>query len=220
MHLISRIYNCPELGEREHTSSMTFSWMIRFIQANQESSALVRWADVVIPGSEIPRWFNNQSVDGSMSIDLSPIVHDNNFIAIACCVVFSAIYDGPIMNLGIKYHIGRLCIKCGDTTWEFALCPAYFYSNLVTIESNHVWIIYIPRESLFDFLSKMSTTFRDLDHITMTATRIQGPKYFNVDVKKCGYRCVLKQDLQQLNSTMMHHRSSFATKRKFVEVDD
>lgn len=69
------VFNCPELGEREHCCNMTFSWIIQLIQANQESSACFVCIDVVIPGSEIPRWLNNQSVGDSISIDLSPIVH-------------------------------------------------------------------------------------------------------------------------------------------------
>jgi len=31
------IFNCPKLGERECCSSITFSWMTQFIQANQQS---------------------------------------------------------------------------------------------------------------------------------------------------------------------------------------
>lgn len=212
------IYNCPELGERELTSSLTFSWMIQFIQANQESSSLFHWVDVVIPGSEVPRWFNNQSVNDSMSIDLSPILHDNNFIGIACCVVFSV---DPTMTLTtcIQESFAWLGLKFGNTKRVFACCPAYFYRDRFTVESNHMWIIYISRESLLDFLSNTSTTFRDLDHITISTGHFR-KEYFHVEVKKCGYRCVLKQDLQQFNSTMMHQRNSFATKRKFVEIED
>ena len=185
------IYNCPELGERELTSSLTFSWMVQFIQANQESSACFPRVDLVIPGSEIPRWFNNQCVGDPISIDLSPIVHDNNFIGIACCIVFSAIYDDPTMTTYIQTYLARLCFKCGNTERIFAFCPAYFYSDRVTVESNHMWIIHIPRESLFDFLSNTNTTFRDLDHITMKSA-LEGSEDLHVEVKKCGYRCVLK----------------------------
>jgi hypothetical protein len=52
------IFNGPELGEREHCTSMAFSWITNFIQANKNSSASFHQIDIVIPGSEIPSWFN------------------------------------------------------------------------------------------------------------------------------------------------------------------
>jgi hypothetical protein len=211
--------NCPELGEREHCSSMTFSWMIQFVQANQESSACFPWIDIVIPGSEIPRWFNNQSVGNSISIDLSPIVHDNNFIGLACCVVFSVTFDDPTMTTNECGPEAWLGFECGNTSWVFAHCPVIFDRDLITVESNHTWLIYFPREPLFDFLSSMNMTFRDLDHIIMV-TPVEDGESFHVEVKKCGYRCVFKQDLQQFNLTTMHHRNSLAQKRKFLAIED
>jgi hypothetical protein len=213
------IFNCPELGEREHCSSMTFSWMIQFVQANQESSACFPWIDIVIPGSEIPRWFNNQSVGNSISIDLSPIVHDNNFIGLACCVVFSVTFDDPTMTTNECGPEAWLGFECGNTSWVFAHCPVIFDRDLITVESNHTWLIYFPREPLFDFLSSMNMTFRDLDHIIMV-TPVEDGESFHVEVKKCGYRCVFKQDLQQFNLTTMHHRNSLAQKRKFLAIED
>jgi hypothetical protein len=67
------IFNCPKLGERERCSSVAFSWMIQCIQARQQSStAFFDVINIVIPESEIPSWFNNQSVSGSIPIELSP----------------------------------------------------------------------------------------------------------------------------------------------------
>lgn len=90
------IFNCPELheGETERCSDITFSWMKQFILANQESSTSCHWIEIVIPGSEIPSWFGDQNVATSISINPSPIIHDNNVIGIVCCVLFSAAPHG------------------------------------------------------------------------------------------------------------------------------
>jgi hypothetical protein len=213
------IFNFPELGDKKHCSSMTFSWMIQFIQANQESSACFPWIDIVIPGSEIPRWFNNHIVGNSIRIDLSSIVHDN-FIGLACCVVFSVTFGDPTMTAS-EWPFMWLSFECGNTftNGPFTLCPVNFYRNLIRVESDHMWLVYIPRESFFDFLSLTSTTFSDVDHITMKLVPVDG-NGLHVEVEKCGYRCVFRRDLQQFNSTMMHHRNSLARKRKFLAIED
>ncbi|KAG5020626.1 hypothetical protein JHK87_016481 [Glycine soja] len=47
----------------------------------------------VIVGSEIPRWFNIQHVDSLMSIDTSPVMHDNNWIGVVCGAIFLLIFS-------------------------------------------------------------------------------------------------------------------------------
>lgn len=64
-----------------------------------------------------------------------------------------------------------LLVGCGNTNvsnlyevfcWP---CPVLVYRHLITVESNHMWLIYAPWESLLYSLSSMNMTFRDLDHI-------------------------------------------------------
>ena len=211
------IFNCPELGERNQYSSITLSWLIQFVQANQESFAgFLHRIEIgtVIPGSEIPRWLNNQSLGNSMTINLSPIVHDKDFLGLACFVVFSARLDYPNITTNELEH--NIYISLEDHVgagFEFS-CPVIFYRDIFTPESDHTWLLYLP----WDY-PNLDTSFEDLDHITMT-TSIAGRQGLHGEVKKCGYRYVFKQDLQQYNSTMMHHRNSFAQKRKFLAIED
>jgi hypothetical protein len=76
------IFNCPKLDERG--CIMAFSWMTQFIQENQQFSGEI---DIVIPGSEIPSWFNNQSEGDRILIDNSSIKYDikNDIIGFVCC---------------------------------------------------------------------------------------------------------------------------------------
>jgi len=51
-------------------------------------------------------------------------------------------------------------------------------------------------------------------------TWLNDGKGLHVDVNKCGYRCVFEQDLEQFNSTVMHHRNPFVQKHKFLAIED
>ncbi|XP_039689745.1 disease resistance protein RUN1 isoform X2 [Medicago truncatula] len=213
------IFNCPELGERGHCSRMTLSWLIQFLHANQESFACFLETDIgiVIPGSEIPRWLNNQSLGNSMSINLSSIVHDKDFIGLVACVVFSVKLDYP--NITTNELENNICISLDEdhtrTGYGFNFsCPVICYADLFTPESDHTWLLYLPWDRL-----NPDKTFRGFDHITMT-TFIDEREGLHGEVKKCGYRCIFKQDQQQFNSTMMHHRNSSSQKRKFLAIED
>jgi hypothetical protein len=210
------IFNCPELGEGDHCSSTTLSWLIQFVQANQESLACFRGTDIgiVIPGSEIPRWLNNHSVGNSISIDLSPILHDSNFIGLACCVVFSVTFDDPSITKNKLQPEISLGFECHYVV-VYKNSQVIFDKDFITLESNHAWLIFVP----WDSLSYRDTAFKDVDHITMT-TDLEDGIGLHVEVNKCGYRCVFKQDLEQFNSTVMHHRNPFAKKRRFLAIED
>ncbi|WJX50837.1 hypothetical protein P8452_37088 [Trifolium repens] len=169
------IFNCPELGEREHCTSMAFSWITNFIQANQNSCASFHQIDIVIPGSEIPSWFNSWKMGRSISIDPSPIVYDDNIIGIACCAVFSVQpfdptktrYEwGPVVRLGFKSSNGA--------NSDYVVIPVTLYRHLVTVKSNHMWLIYFDRELFFSFLRSIDNTLWELDHIVMEASVTNG----------------------------------------------
>lgn len=199
------IFNCAELGERERCSSMAFSWMMHFIQANQDSSASFHQIDIVIPGSEIPKWFNNRRMGGrSISIDPSPIVYDDNIIGIACCVVFSVEpfdlpttgYDwGPVIQLGFKSS------NAADS--RCVVIPVTLYRYLIRVKSNHMWLIYFDQELFFSFLRSIDNTVWDLDHIKMEVS-VKNGQGLLLEVKHCGYRWVFKQNPHPIDLTMMH----------------
>nr|WIL60035.1 nodulation protein [Melilotus officinalis] len=199
------IFNCPELGERERCSSMTFSWMTQFIKANPQANP--PYFDniyIVTPGSEIPSWINNKSMGGSIQIDESPIMHDNNnnIIGFVSCVVFSMEPQDPTMlncfPLFVNMKIGRKRIRTN--------VPVIIDKDLITTKSSHIWLIYFPRES-YDVYGSIS--------VKCYKGEVVGFK-----VKSCGYRWVSKQDLQEFNLTMMNHENSLAQKCKILEIED
>ncbi|XP_028237829.1 TMV resistance protein N-like isoform X2 [Glycine soja] len=53
------MFNCPELVDRERCTDMAFSWMMQNLQYQVELFDCYKYG-TVSPGSEIPRWFNNE----------------------------------------------------------------------------------------------------------------------------------------------------------------
>ncbi|XP_061361230.1 disease resistance protein RUN1-like [Gastrolobium bilobum] len=193
--LMLYIFNCPNMGEMERCSSMSFSWMIQVIQASLEPSVSTGYIDIVIPGSEIPRWFHNQCVGSSISIEPSPIMHDNNCIGIACCAVFVA-------------H-GLMVVNVLPLDGE-----------LVTVESDHMWLFYFNRQKAIDFMGRAARKKRetnDLEDIKM-AVLFKDGQGLQFEVKNCGYHWLFEKDLELFKN--MHAGNSSAQKRKFLAIDD
>ncbi|XP_050895353.1 disease resistance protein RUN1 isoform X2 [Lathyrus oleraceus] len=187
------IFNCPKISDKERCSRMTFSWMTQFIQMNNEHPAFF-YIGIVNPGSEIPSLFNNQSVGSS--IPVSPVTRykGHNIVGFLCCAVFSLAHCYPTTTRSWAmlelYALNNV-----------VFLPVNLDGNLITVTSNHIWLIYFPWKSSYD----------DLYAPFHVKTKCVGG--LDVEVKKCGYRWVYKQDLQELNSKMMH-------KHKFLEFED
>uniref|UniRef100_A0A0R0JTI7 Uncharacterized protein n=1 Tax=Glycine max TaxID=3847 RepID=A0A0R0JTI7_SOYBN len=80
------IFNCPELVDRERCTDMGFSWMMQLCQVLYSHPLYV--VRSVTPGSEIRRWFNNEHDGNCVSLDASPVMHDDNWIGVAFCAIF------------------------------------------------------------------------------------------------------------------------------------
>jgi hypothetical protein len=205
------IFNCPNLGERE--CRIVFSWMKQFIQANPQCPHVI---DIVIRGSEIPTWFNNQSEGDKILIDNSPIKHDikNDIIGFLCCSLFSVepidypieiriilqltgfYLDGPVDKFPPRDHQNHLPIV---------------YRDLIKVKTNHIWLTYFPRKLSWyvpDFHGTMDVKFDNYDFCGIRN-----------EVKNCGYGWLHKQDIQEFNVTTMHPGNSSALKRKFLAIE-
>ncbi|CAK8577206.1 unnamed protein product [Lathyrus sativus] len=199
------IFNCSKISDKEKCSRMIFLWMTQFIQVNKEYPAFFD-IGIMIPGSEIPSWFNNQSVGSS--IPISPFMQDkgNNVVGFLCCTVFSLAPCYPNMTSSEKPWVYmRLHASPLRTT---AYIRTIANEDVISIKSNHIWLIYFPWESSNNVV---------YDGFRVETSRTGG---LDAEVKKCGYRWIYKQDLQEFNSTMMHLGNKLALKRKFWEIED
>ncbi|RDX72572.1 TMV resistance protein N, partial [Mucuna pruriens] len=186
------IFNCPKLVERERCSSMTTSWMRQIIQADHQYKRLeiISWPPSIrsiIPGSEIPRWLNNQHVGSCDFITIDTSTPNNDCIGLLCCAVFATPYGrgtylrkGP-PEINVLYHIS---------------IPVVLREDLVMDKSDHLLLFYF------------TPTHPTLSQVTPSKMEIaiKNEEGFYFKVKKYGYLWVFKQDLEL--SDLMMHRSS------------
>ncbi|KAL3017062.1 hypothetical protein AAZX31_06G251100 [Glycine max] len=163
------IFNCPELVERDCCTNNCFSWMMQIVRRynysfinHPYSYSLPSWVPLIssiIPGSEMPRWFDEQhlGMGNVINIERSHFMQlDDNWIGIACCVIFVVHKERrmlpPDMEQRKKEH-------------PSLYIPVLFREDLVTDESDHLWLFYYTRShfdvSNFDQL-KVECRFRDL----------------------------------------------------------
>ncbi|GAU22785.1 hypothetical protein TSUD_142240 [Trifolium subterraneum] len=212
------IFNCPKLGESEHCDSIAFLWMAQFIQARQQSSydfCDKNRIDIVIPRSEIPIWFKNQSEGGSIRIELSTIM-DNNCIGISFCVVFSVKPDQT--EAQYSKIILQFLNSERNKSFFYHSIPTNIERDLIVVKSNHMCLCYIPMRPFFDKLKEIDQTHTHRDDIIMSASCWN---YRSVALKfqHCGYRLVYEHDLQDFNLTMMHPGNLSTHKSKFLAIE-
>ncbi|KAG5020663.1 hypothetical protein JHK87_016518 [Glycine soja] len=191
------IFNCPKLVEREHCASKTISWMIKhcasktiswMIKVIQEGHQYKQLEfhlvfpriEVIIPGSEIPWWFNNRHEGSLISIDPSSILQrDNICIGVVCCAVFSArhfsVTSPPKTNGVFPANV-----------------PVVLEGDLITDNLDHLGLFFFTMAQFFKTCS--SITPNPAGDVKWKF-EIRDQKGFDVEVKKCGYRWVYEKDL-------------------------
>ena len=153
---------------------------------------------ILIPGSEIPKWFSNQSEGSPMSLQAP-----SNFIGIVMCAVFVLHHHHPphlspsefskfngsdyfvqfyydVIGSKISYNIG-----------------IGFSKKFGKIYSHHIWLKYFSFKGRWDKeLSQM-----DANQLSQIDVKIQ-TRYSNLEVMKCGARLVYEHDIEDLKQTM------------------
>ncbi|XP_058730480.1 disease resistance protein Roq1-like [Vicia villosa] len=202
------IFDCPSLIEMECCYRMAFSWMIEFLQVHMQSDIPMDQITIVIPRAQIPKWFNKQNVGNSISIDPSRIMHDKNQIGVACCLTFVA-HDNPT-NLGekwpLRFGLGFHSKQHGRGI--YSIIPIRLEKDLVTVDLDHLLLIFFSRESFIGMISYITEELHDdISGIKLTAL-VKQPLGLHLEVKNCGYRWIFKEDLEQLNPEMMYSGNS------------
>ncbi|CAK8577161.1 unnamed protein product [Lathyrus sativus] len=196
------IFDCPSLMEMECCYGMAFSWMIQLLQVHMQSEIPLQEIRIVIPKTQIPKWFNKQNVCNSISMDPSPIMHDKNLIGVACCLTFVA-HDNPT-NLGDKEpHVGFGFHSKQHGRGIYSSFLNYLRKDLVTVDLEHFLLLFLSRERFIHWISRITDELDDISGIELRAMVVQ-PVGLHVEVKNCGYRWISKEDLEQLNPQMMY----------------
>ena len=133
--------------------------------------------------------------------------HHNNWIGIVCSAIFV-----PHKERTMR-HPESFTDELDERPCFYI--PLLFRKDLVTDESDHMMLFYYTRES-FTFL----TSFEHRDELKVVCASSDPDQYFDVEVKKYGYRRVYRHDLELSNLTTMHRKNLLPRKCKFLAIEE
>ncbi|KAL5147559.1 TMV resistance protein N [Glycine soja] len=180
------IFNCPELVDRERCTDMAFSWMMQLCSQVRLFSLCYYHFGGVSPGSEIRRWFNNENEGNCVSLDASPVMHDDNWIGVAFCAIFVVPHE----------TLSAMSFSETEPSWPlFGDIPVDFYGDvdleLVLDKSDHMWLFFVDR---YDSIHKLHLKDKYLGRLVSRYDSVLKESY--AEVKKYGYRWVYKGDIE------------------------
>ncbi|CAL8174212.1 unnamed protein product [Prunus armeniaca] len=154
---------------------------------------------IVTPGSRIPEWFSNQSVGDSLIVELPPCTTS---IWIAFCAVFEE--GAPVDHPNIpRYLSDTFQIECRLGEGFPVYSTPIVRGHLV---SPHLWVSCVYHSLVDKECSQMKISFRTFYDVHSDTIYCSG-------IKKCGFRLVRKQDVEELNQIMMmNHSINISTK--------
>ncbi|XP_027911043.1 TMV resistance protein N-like isoform X3 [Vigna unguiculata] len=188
------IFNCPKIVDIEGCQRMTFAWFLQILRLSKESRTPINLIDIVLPGNQIPRWFN-QSLGTSISLDPSPIMHDNNWMGIAFSLVFVAYENQSNLDLDLGSYVG---IGFHTNPFFSSIEMPVLLTDLVTVGMHHLWLLFLTREEFFSYFQIEGTLYVNGMEMHTTAGDSQG---LHIEVISCGYQWVFEKDLDNLNPT-------------------
>ncbi|VVA29079.1 Hypothetical predicted protein, partial [Prunus dulcis] len=199
-------HNCFRLVEEEGWINRIFAIIMRL--ATREFFSM--WAGdlLVWPGSEIPDWFDNRSVGDSITMELPlPPQPSSDWIGIALCVVFqdSEYLQNPASVVGYDYFQIQY------------LGGPYETFKVGHLESQHLWVLYLPRDdpSLTDASTSHQFSFEAHYCAYGSCKRLKTSSI----IKECGARLVYERDLEEFNRIIkIPERNQFWRKRFFVDT--
>ncbi|TYG47821.1 hypothetical protein ES288_D11G372500v1 [Gossypium darwinii] len=166
--------------------------------------------DIMMPGSEIPEWFSQQKSDKSIKI---PVPKDSQWIGVACCCIF--------VNNDASRHIEA--IGCNASIFRGRNCRPIDRRNRWVgryldkpIMKDHLFLRYFPRDELYLSLADKygdcetnnlwTTDCLDQigDELKLSFNAEFGPNCRCVKVKKCGFRIVYENDLEEIKELRCH----------------
>ncbi|XP_021803953.1 TMV resistance protein N-like [Prunus avium] len=182
--------NCISLVEHQGSNSIIYLMLKKSLQEIPRSRG---YFNIIIPGSEIPDWFSNQSLGNSV-IETLPSEFNSKWMGFAFCALFEPTY--------LKQHSKYYALHGLSNTF---LGPMIGIS-VHNLASDHLWLLVLSK---FSFLGSSMT------HENYWMEKCGGPIQFCVGtpygvreetfVKKCGVRILYEQDAEELNRTMKQY---------------
>ncbi|XP_060674125.1 disease resistance protein RPV1-like isoform X2 [Ziziphus jujuba] len=167
--------DCFELVERQDSNAIAFSSLKRFIQDPLDPSL---GFEIVLPGSEIPAWFMEQSSGPSINIELDPNWCTNKWIGLALSVCFC-----------VESSDDEIYCEVESRNWRSRMLRTITDVESESFE-NHLWLFYLPRENFPEDWNSCSNL-----EFSFYAESTNNNSYFG----PCGVRLVYEKDIENFN---------------------
>ncbi|KAM5549906.1 disease resistance protein RUN1-like [Rosa sericea] len=225
--LFGSFVNCFKLVENESTGSIAVALLTRYLKSKAFSDHNNRF-NCIVPGNEIPEWYNHQSVGDSITVELQPGWLSNKWMGFAWCVVFRFLkpqppWAGMFFDCDLRAN-GKLIMpfnfqffgpNWGAREWGefYAIKPVsdqIWLSNLHRDFCKHEWQDIYYR---LDFSIEINYIDIEMSEDRRIYTKV-------VEVKKCGVRMVYEEDAEEPLETLLQQSNvgSF-TKRRLQHYD-
>ncbi|KAH9782092.1 ADP-ribosyl cyclase/cyclic ADP-ribose hydrolase [Citrus sinensis] len=146
---------------------------------------------IVVPGSEIPKWFMYQNEGSSITIRRPSYLHNKNrVLGYAICSVFHVPKHSTGIKLWHSYPTHQLhCEMVGSNTFYFV----DFREKFGRCGSDHLWLLYLSRQRCYD-----TNWHFESDHIELSFKPQSGP---GLKVKRCGFHPVYMHEVEEFDQT-------------------
>ncbi|KAL4598027.1 hypothetical protein ACB092_11G029900 [Castanea dentata] len=191
--------NCSKLVENQgfiDSGLLFFAMIISSLRCPLSGRYPFHRCDIVIPGSEIPKWFTHQSIGDEVSIQEPNSLLCNECLGIAVCVVFCSHSHHQI----IKNRSPDCWLIVNGKEKD----SAPFMPGIVPL-SDHTWLLFFGPQC-YDKEDMKSLCECDANGFSQIGIKIESfqwdlPKEQRVPamVKKCGLGMVYKKDIDNLN---------------------
>ncbi|CAL9020087.1 unnamed protein product [Prunus brigantina] len=221
-------FNCFSLVDHQGSSSIIYLMLKKFLQVLpsvspsllscvrstiyilpvQEIPHSLKNFRIVIPGSEIPEWFSNQSVGDSV-IETLPSDSNSKWVGFALCALFVPVEEISATERN-TISLRRFFDLNTPANW------AHFI-DVSDAASDHLCLILLPRESLFEGATGRPGTYgrekchdrKIRFHFEVETTYKEENRWVKMKsclkVKNCGVRILYEQDAEELNRTMKQY---------------
>ncbi|KAH9725841.1 ADP-ribosyl cyclase/cyclic ADP-ribose hydrolase [Citrus sinensis] len=146
---------------------------------------------IVVPGSEIPKWFMYQNEGSSITVRRpSYLYNKNRVVGYAICSVFHVPKHSTGIKLWHSYPTHQLhCEMVGSNTFYFV----DFREKFGRCGSDHLWLLYLSRQRCYD-----TNWHFESDHIELSFKPQSGP---GLKVKRCGFHPVYMHEVEEFDQT-------------------